>query len=59
MELSRVRKIGDNTFSQFTNLKEVHFGGNQKQWDAIDFGKGNEVLKRVEVECVGCEVITP
>ena len=26
----RVRRIGVNTFSQFTNLREVHFGGTQK-----------------------------
>ena len=40
-----VTTIRENTFSKFENVREIAYLGTWEQWEAIEIGDGNDVLK--------------
>ena len=44
-----VKTVGDHAFMACEKIKDVFYEGTEKEWNKIDFGKGNEFLKNAEV----------
>jgi hypothetical protein len=44
-----VTKIGDSAFADCENLTDIYFSGSRAQWDEIDMGDYNDILKNVTI----------
>lgn len=45
---AKVTSIGQSAFWKCDSLTEVHYGGSEEQWDAIDIGNNNDPLTNAE-----------
>lgn len=46
-------RIGQNSFANCSNLKNIYFAGTQAQWDALTIADGNQELSLATVVCTG------
>lgn len=52
-------EIGEDTFKNCINLKNIIYSGTKAEWNRIEIAEGNQELNLIEITCTGTESPTP